>query len=284
MRIIVAMNTISLPTLDQIREAHSWKREYERYLPLSRYFYRPIGFLLTWMAVRIGLTTEAVSWLSGILGIGGLLFLMGKSLNLIWVGIGLLVLFNLLDCVDGSIARVKKTENPYGKFLDSVLGDFIDFAFFAAVGIMAYRHPLLVDLNSRSEDGTLLCLAIGGLTGFFYILLVHIEQIFHYQIRKLQLNEEKRLQSNKSGSSNLVSGIVMKINTEAKWKSTLRWINRNLRVRETHYLFLVFALLFNSVDIFLIIFLVYYILHTFLTSIVYFNRAKQLRGTQLGSQ
>jgi hypothetical protein len=281
----MTMETASLPSLDQIREAHSRKRDYERYLPLSRYFYRPLGFLLTWVAIRIGLTTEAASWLSGIFGIGGLLFLIGKSLDMIWVGIALLFLFNLLDCVDGSIARVMKTENPYGKFLDSVLGDVVDFAFFAVVGIMAFRHPFLAGLNSRFANGSLLCLAIGGMTCFFSILLVHIEQTFNYQIRKLHLNEQKKpVFNNISGSSNSPSSIAMKINTETKWKRILRYINRNLRVRETHYLFVILALLFNSIDIFLIIFLVYFLLHAFITGIVYFNRAKQLRSTQLSNQ
>ena len=150
---------------------------------------------------------------------------------------------------------------------------------------MAYKHPLLVGSSSRSQDGTILYLAIGGMTAFFYILLLHIEQTFNYQIRKLHLNEQKSpVPNNISGSSNSVSSIAMKINTETKWKKALRCINRNLRVRETHYLFLILAILFNCIDIFLIIFLVYYILHTFITGMVYFIRAKQLRSTQLSSQ
>jgi hypothetical protein len=271
------MKTTILPTLEQIREAHSWKRNYERYLPLSRYFYRPIGFLLTWLGIRMGLTTEAVSWLSGILGIAGLLFLMGKSLNLIWVGIGLLILFNLLDCVDGSIARVMKTENPYGKFLDSVLGDVIDFAFFAAVGIMAYRHPFLVGSNSRSEDGTLLCLVIGGVTGFFYILLSHVEQLFDCQIRNPKLNTQGNTASHMSMPTESVSGFRLNV-TESTFKAFLRLMDRNFRVRETHYLFLIFAILLESLHIFLMLFFAYYSLHTVLTSIAFFRRAKLLRN------
>lgn len=271
------MKTNILPTLDQIREAHSWKRNYERYLPLSRYFYRPIGFLLTWMMIRMGLTTEAVSCLSGILGIGGLLFLMVKSLYLIWVGIGLLVLFNLLDCVDGSIARVMKTENPYGKFLDSVLGDVIDFGFFVTVGITAYRHASLVSSYSRSEDGSLLCLAFGGMTGFFYILLSHVEQLFDYQIRNPQSNSRRNTVSHMSLPSDGVSSFMPNI-SEPTSKTFLRIMDRNFRLRETHYLFLIISILVGSIDIFLMLFLAYYSLHTVLTSITFFRRAKRLRN------
>ncbi len=119
----------SSPTLQEIRKAHSWKREYERYLPLSRYIFRPMGFLLTWLAIRVEMTTEAVSWLSLMVGLTGCLFLMSGWEQAIPVGLGLLLFFNLLDCVDGSIARATKSENPYGKFLDSICGGIVDLAF-----------------------------------------------------------------------------------------------------------------------------------------------------------
>ncbi len=108
------MTNSTSPTLQEIRETHAWKREYERYLRLSRFVFRPVGFLLTWLAVRIGLTSEAVSWLSGFVGLIAYLCLISNQEHLLLVGIGLLCFFNLLDCVDGSIARTMKTENSYG--------------------------------------------------------------------------------------------------------------------------------------------------------------------------
>jgi hypothetical protein len=170
-----------------------------------------------------------------------------------------------------------KTENPYGKFLDSVFGDVIDFAFFAAVGIMAYRHPSLVGWNSRSEDGTLLWLAIGGMTGFFYILLSHVEQLFDYQIRKPKLSNQGNTASHMTMASESVSGFRPDV-TESTFKTFLRLMDRNFRVRETHYSFLIFAILLGSIHIFLVLFLAYYALHTVLTSIAFFRRAKQLRN------
>src|SRR5713226_2142079 len=59
-------------------------------------------------------------------------------------GLALLLLFNLLDCVDGSIARAMGTGNPYGRFLDSACGAVVDLGFWAAVGIAAFRHPSLL--------------------------------------------------------------------------------------------------------------------------------------------
>ena len=108
------MTSSIYPTLKEIRNAHSWKCEYEKYLPLSRFVFRPIGFLFAWLAIRTGLTSETVSWLSGLAGLIAYICLMSGQEGLLLTGIGFLYFFNLLDCVDGSIARTMKTENPYG--------------------------------------------------------------------------------------------------------------------------------------------------------------------------
>src|SRR4030042_5450838 len=133
----------SYPALFQIYQSHSWKRDYERYMPLSRYVYRLAGFHVTWLAVRLGITTEIASYFSAVLGATGLLFLTSKNADVVIGGIILLHLFNLFDCVDGSIARVMKTENPYGKFLDSVIGDAVNFCFFFIVGVMIFQNSRL---------------------------------------------------------------------------------------------------------------------------------------------
>jgi hypothetical protein len=87
----------NFPTLEDIRGAHSWKRDYERYLPLSRYFFRPIGFVLTWAAIRIKLTSETVSWLSGLLGLLAYLCLIGSQRELLPLGIAMLLTFNFFS-------------------------------------------------------------------------------------------------------------------------------------------------------------------------------------------
>ena len=68
-----------MQTLRDIRGAHGLKREYEQYLPLSRYVFRPLGFLLTWAAVRMGWTSEGVSWLSGLVGLAGYVLIGVRS-------------------------------------------------------------------------------------------------------------------------------------------------------------------------------------------------------------
>ena len=266
------MAKLTYPTLREIRDTHAWKREYERYLPLSRYVFRPLGFLLTWLAIRIGLTSEAVSWLSGLVGLIGCLCLMSSQEKLLPIGIALLLFFNLLDCVDGSIARTMKTENPYGRFLDSLMG-WIDIGFWALIGVMAYRHSQLLYCPNPLNKGVIVWLAIGVSTCYFFILVGHIEGIFDKSLRK---DWDKLVDKQKSDI--LKNEVTKNRNTSFLFiLNIIRRINHNLRVRETHYFFLILAYWGNVIDLLLVSFLLYYLLHTILLIIIYSVRGKQIQ-------
>jgi len=274
-------NSRNLPTLNDIRMAHGWKRDYERYLPLSRFVFRPVGFLLTWVAIRIGLTTEAVAWLSGIVGIAGCVCLASGYESLLPVGIGLLLFFNLIDCVDGSIARSMKTQNPYGRFLDSICGGIIDLAFWGIIGVMAFRHPQYLYFPNPFGLGSLFWLMIGGLTCFFYIWLGYLESTFDELLRS---HWEELQQPNRK---NQVTGTVLKKARPATnpsqtldWRMLIRTINTNIRVRETHYLFLILAFCFDMVDLLLFLFLCYYLFYSLILIGTYCLRGMRTKNSQ----
>src|SRR2546422_2514408 len=85
------------PTLSDIRHAHRERHDYERYLVVNRFLFRPVGFVLTWVAVHVGLTSEAVSWLSGMVGLIGCAALVSGVKALQPAGLAVLFLFNLLE-------------------------------------------------------------------------------------------------------------------------------------------------------------------------------------------
>lgn len=273
-------NSRNLPTLNDIRMAHGWKRDYERYLPLSRFVFRPVGFLLTWVAIRIGLTTEAVAWLSGAVSIAGCVCLASGDESLLPVGIGLLLFFNLLDCVDGSIARTMKTENPYGRFLDSICGGIVDFAFWGVIGIMAFNHPQHLYFPNPFGLGSLFWLMIGGLTCFFYIWLGYLERTFD-QLLRPYWDEAKEV--DKKAISRL-SGLANEKPTDGNavskrdFKVVIRAINTNLRVRESHYILLVVAYWLRTVDLLILFYFFYYLGHDILLLIIYTERGRLLKG------
>lgn len=267
------MNQSSFPTLQEIREAHALKREFERYLPLSRYIFRPFGFLLTWISIRIGLTSEAVSWLSGFAGLIGFLCLLSAQGQLLPIGIGLLLLFNLLDCVDGSIARTLNTQNPYGRFLDSLMG-WVDMGFWAVIGVVAYRNPHLLHWPDPLNKGVIVWLAIGGLTSFFSILVGFIECIFDNILREAW----DTLRDKPISDISINQATTNRNNPTSVIMNIIRRINHNLRVRDTAYFLLILACWGSAIDLLLGFFLFYYGLHTMLLIVIYSARGRRLRA------
>ena len=270
------MTNSTYPTLQKICDTHAWKRDYEKYLPISRFAFRPVGFLLPWIAIRIGLTSEAVSWLSGVIGLMAYLCLISSQEYLLLVGIGLLCLFNLLDCVDGSIARTMKTENPYGRFLDSLMG-WVDIGFWALIGIVVYHHPDLLYFSYPKSYGPLFWLAIGGLTCYFSNLLGYVEMIFDQSVR----GEWNSIRTNcKTDSKSIPKNEEVKqaYHRETPPFSLVRIIYHNLKVRETHYFLLVIAYWGKVIDLLLGFFLLYYFLNTIFLIIIYSSRGKQTRS------
>lgn len=269
------MTSSEFPSLKQIRRAHSWKQDYEKYLPISRFVFRPIGFLLTWIAIRVGLTSEAVSWLSGVVGIAGCLCLVSKWSALLPVGIGLLLFFNLLDCVDGSIARTMKTENSYGSFLDSICGAIVDLSFWAVVGVMAYRHTERLLWTDVSGVNPIFWLIVGFAACFLFAFLSYLERTFDELLRS---DWDKIKEVNQSGAVDNLQDqkkyTFNVLNSDERFRIVLRAINTNIRVRENHYILFIIAYATRSVDLFIGIYCFYYLLHNVILLIVYSRRGE----------
>jgi hypothetical protein len=269
------MTNSAYPTLQEIRDTHAWKRDYERYLPLSRFVFRPVGFLLTWFAIRIGLTSEIVSWLSGLIGVVAFLCMASSREQLLPIGLVLLCFFNLLDCVDGSIARAMKTENPYGRFLDSIMY-WVDMGFWALVGIMVYRNPGLLYCSDPLGYGPVFWLVVGGLVSYFFVLTGFVEGTFDQCIR------DEWDSINEKNNTNVINNDTGDTEQQAFTRKTppfsvIRVICHNMRVRETHYFLLVLAYWGKAVDILLTAFIFYYLSNTVLLLFIYCRRGRQLR-------
>ena len=268
----------TFPTIQEIREAHSWKREYEKWLPISRFVFRPLGFLATWAAIRFRLTTEEISWLSAAVGLAGCLCLIAGRGNFLPLGLVLLFLFNLLDCVDGSLARATRTENPYGRFLDSICGGIIDQAFWAIIGVTAFQSPDLLYWPKAFGYGPLLWLAVGITTCYLFVLVGYLEKTFNDVLRtpweKIRL---RSLGKEKDRSLTEDDERMSESLTESKLRLVIRIINNNIRVRETHYFLLLFAVYYRTIDLLLAFYLVYYLSNTVLLLIIYSKRGKIIR-------
>ncbi|MDR1331708.1 MAG: CDP-alcohol phosphatidyltransferase family protein [Tannerella sp.] len=105
------------------------------------YFYRPIGFQIARALRNTGITPNMITVLSIFVGVGtGILFYF-DSLILSLIGILLLVFANVLDCVDGQLARMKGINSEIGRILDGVAGDLWFLSIYVCLALrLTYMH------------------------------------------------------------------------------------------------------------------------------------------------
>lgn len=90
---------------------------------IDRLFYRPVGFLIARMLRGTGVTPNMITVLSIFVGAAVGYFFYPNNLLYNVCGILLLVSANILDCVDGQLARLTGIKSEIGRILDGVAGD-----------------------------------------------------------------------------------------------------------------------------------------------------------------
>jgi len=90
---------------------------------LDLYFYRPIGFQIARVLRNTGITPNMITVLSIFVGAGTGVMFYFNSLIFNLTGILLLVFANILDCVDGQLARMTDVKSEIGRILDGIAGD-----------------------------------------------------------------------------------------------------------------------------------------------------------------
>lgn len=106
----------------------NWVQEYKQSLknlhaeePLDVYFYRPLAFIIVKTFYSTPLTPNHYSLLALLSGIAsGYNFLKGTSLGFKW-GAFYFLLFAILDCCDGMVARLKKNGSEFGRLIDGAV-------------------------------------------------------------------------------------------------------------------------------------------------------------------
>lgn len=106
----------------------SWLTEYKKSLknihaeePLDIYFYRPLAFVIVKTFYALPLTPNHYSFLALVSGVAsGYHFLKGTESGYQW-GAFLFLLFAVLDCCDGMVARLKKNGTEFGRLIDGIV-------------------------------------------------------------------------------------------------------------------------------------------------------------------
>lgn len=115
--------------------------ETENYI--DRKFYRPLGFVIANSLKNTGVTPNTITIISIFVGaLGGFFFHYPYSITYAFLGILALVCANILDCVDGQLARLTGIKSEIGRILDGFAGDI----WFACIYLaFAYRLNIQFD-------------------------------------------------------------------------------------------------------------------------------------------
>jgi len=139
--------------------------ETENYL--DRWLYRPVGFCIAKALCGTCITPNMVTVFSIFVGaaVGPLFYLNNLKINLL--GIMLLVSANILDCVDGQLARLTGIKSKIGRILDGLAGDIwftIIYVFLA--------------LRLKNEFGTYLFFIPAVISGFSHLIQANITDYY----------------------------------------------------------------------------------------------------------
>lgn len=111
------------------------------------YFYRPLAFLLVKIIYGTSITPNQLTVISMIFGIfGGICYSFGTSKACL-VGAILYLLYNVVDCSDGQLARLKKNGTTIGRILDGVADYVVSVALYLGIGFgyaNGSSNPLLM--------------------------------------------------------------------------------------------------------------------------------------------
>lgn len=109
---------------------------------LDRYFYRPLGYKIAVLLNGTGVTPNLVTIISIFVGVYGCILFYPNDLYLNLLGFLILVFANILDCVDGQLARISGIKSEIGRILDGFCGDiwFLTFYTVMALRMMTYDH------------------------------------------------------------------------------------------------------------------------------------------------
>ena len=107
------------------------KIEVEEFFDL--YFYRPLAFLLVKAIYSTNITPNQLTVISMVFGvIGGFFYSFGNH-NAFITGAVLVLLYNVVDCSDGQLARLKKNGTAVGRILDGIADYVVSVAVYFGI-------------------------------------------------------------------------------------------------------------------------------------------------------
>lgn len=106
---------------------------------IDQIFYRPLGYKIAKALQNTGITPNAVTIISIFVGISaGVFWFFPYNISYAILGILALITANILDCVDGQLARLTGIKSEVGRILDGFAGDLWFLSIYIAFGHRLY--------------------------------------------------------------------------------------------------------------------------------------------------
>ena len=165
---------------DFLKDYPEWKRKKD---PLIvRYIFRPISFYFSSFCANHDISANEVSVFSVFIGLGGCILFLFGSYSLGIVGACIILLWLLLDCIDGNLARTIGHQ-PFGDFVDA-LSSYTLVAFIGvSIGTMVFRCGGLF-----VEQGNPICIIVGAIASTSDTLMRLAYQ--KYRSNRIELEEK----------------------------------------------------------------------------------------------
>ena len=216
----------------------------------DKYFYRPLAnYLVPMLHNTLKLSPNKISILSLVVAMIGFIFIMaGGTQNLI-IGLFFLMLWAVLDCADGSLARTLfykyGNRNPLGEFFDA----------FAGYGVIAFLW-LTLSWSAYQDTGNDWLFLVGALSS----VLGLFARVSYSKLALVKLKND------------------LGVNDEDSRKSVLYKIYENIEFGSALFPFLCLAVFFDVLAFFVVI---YFLVN--LALIFWFFRMVYLEADRIGS-
>lgn len=99
------------------------------------------SFYLTWIFLRLNMSANQATSISVIVGLASCAFLALGSYGTKLAGAIMATLFLTLDCVDGNIARYRKSFSPFGEYVDALAGYVVTAFLYMSLGVGVFTNP-----------------------------------------------------------------------------------------------------------------------------------------------
>jgi phosphatidylglycerophosphate synthase len=123
-------------TIDEIKKKCAEQR-YFAYDSLQDRVFVPVAMYLVWFFVRIGVSGNAVSWLSALAAVLGAFLLTSSDSSVVLIGSFGYILWCLFDYVDGAVARFNGKGSVAGQYVDWIMHVIAHIAIIAGIAIGA---------------------------------------------------------------------------------------------------------------------------------------------------